>query len=662
MPIRETFWNIPHWAEIAQYIFGFLALAILAVGTAMRFRRWRQGRPAARLDQPLKRLGKALKHGLLQFRTASEPFPAVMHLSIFWGMLVLILGTALATVDWDVTHLFFNFQFLKDGIYVVYELTLDIFGLLLLLGLGLALYRRYLQRPARLHSDEDRPVQLWDDALTLALLVLIAISGYLVEGLRLAITQPEWGGWSPVGNAIAGLILAGGDPNNESLHLAIWITHIAVSFGVIAAIPFTKLFHAIAGPVNIFFHTTQPLGRLEPAHQSSAVGVSEWRHLTWKQLLDLEACIRCGRCQEACPAHASGAPLSPRALIQSLKEHVRHDNGGRSLHGDVVAAQALWSCTSCLACSSACPMFIEHLSTLVDLRRYLVYQGQVDPMLQDALANLGRYGNSFGKSDRRRAAWTRGLEPVIKDARKEAVETLWFVGDYASYHANLTEVTRSTAQLFQLAKLDFGLLYDGERNAGNDVRRAGEEGLFEMLRDDNTEQLDAAQFERIVTTDPHSFNTLKNEYGHNGGPAWEVLHHSQLLDEMIAEGRLTLKRKLDMKVTYQDPCYLGRYNGIYDAPRRVIHAAGCQMVEMPDHAENAQCCGAGGGHIWMEEGEGESRPSERRIEEIAAMPGVEALIVACPKDVAMFQDAIKTTGNEEKLQVLELVDVVHAAL
>jgi Fe-S oxidoreductase len=307
-------------------------------------------------------------------------------------------------------------------------------------------------------------------------------------------------------------------------------------------------------------------------------------------------------------------------------------------------------------------MFIEHMDTLVDLWRHLVYEGKVDQMLQEALANLGRYGNSFGKSDRRRAAWTRGLEQPIKDARKEPVETLWFVGDYASYYSNLTDVTLKTAQLFQAADLDFGLLYDGERNSGNDVRRAGEEGLFEMLRDDNLEQMKQAQFERIVTTDPHSFNTLKNEYHTNGEPNWEVLHHSQLLDQLLQSGKLELNRKLDMKVAFQDPCYLGRYNGIYDAPRRVIQATGCQLVELPDHAENALCCGAGGGHIWMEEGEGEARPSEQRIIDVARLQGVEAFIVACPKDVTMFQDAIKTTGNEDRLKVLELVDLVHAAL
>ncbi|MGD8603222.1 MAG: (Fe-S)-binding protein, partial [Anaerolineales bacterium] len=334
----------------------------------------------------------------------------------------------------------------------------------------------------------------------------------------------------------------------------------------------------------------------------------------------------------------------------------------RKLTDGVLSDDFLWACSTCLACDQECPLFIEHIAPLVDMRRHLVIEGRVDSMLQDALANLARYGNSFGKSDRRRAAWTKGLEPAIKDARKEAVETLWFVGDYASYHTGLAEITRKTAQIYQLADLDFGLLYDGERNAGNDVRRAGEEGLFDMLREDNLEQLKEAQFERIVTTDPHSYNTLKNEYSGNGDSAWDILHHSQLLDEMIVRGRLNPRRKLDWKVTYQDPCYLGRYNGIYDAPRRVIHAAGCQLIEMPDHAENAACCGAGGGHIWMEEGQEETRPSERRIEEIASMPGVEALIVACPKDVVMFQDAVKTTGNENRIQVMELVDVIHAAL
>jgi Fe-S oxidoreductase len=300
------------------------------------------------------------------------------------------------------------------------------------------------------------------------------------------------------------------------------------------------------------------------------------------------------------------------------------------------------------------------------MRRHLVIEGEMDSMLQDALANLGRYGNSFGQSDRMRAKWTQTIQPKIKDARREPVEYLWFVGDYASYSPTLTEITLKTAEVFQKAGIDFGILYESERNAGNDARRVGEEGLFEMLFEKNSAVLAKSKFKSIFTTDPHSYNTLKNEYpamgDANESNSYPVVHYSELLDELIASGQLKLSKKLDYTITYHDPCYLGRYNGIYDAPRRVIAATGCKLVEMPRNRERAFCCGAGGGHIWMEEGTVKERPSEMRIREAVALDGVKAFVVACPKDVTMYRDAVKTTGYEDHLAVKDLIELVHEAL
>jgi Fe-S oxidoreductase len=333
------------------------------------------------------------------------------------------------------------------------------------------------------------------------------------------------------------------------------------------------------------------------------------------------------------------------------------------LVGAAIPEAMLWSCTTCGACVRECPILIEHVDTIVDMRRYLVYEGHMDARLQEALANLGRYGNSFGQSDRARAKWTRALPAKIKDVRKEPVEYLWFVGDYASYSAGLTDITAMTAAVFEHAGVDFGILYEGERNAGNDVRRVGEEGLFEMLVEKNLDAIGKAKFKAIVTTDPHSYNALKNEYpAANGNGRYPVLHYTELLDQLIADGRLKFSKKLDYKVTYHDPCYLARYNGVYDAPRRVISATGCGLVEMPRHGDRTLCCGAGGGRIWMEEGEMTERPSESRIQEAAALAGVTDFVVACPKDVTMFRDAVKTTGYEARLVVKDLIQLVHEAL
>jgi Fe-S oxidoreductase len=307
-------------------------------------------------------------------------------------------------------------------------------------------------------------------------------------------------------------------------------------------------------------------------------------------------------------------------------------------------------------------VLIEHVDAIVDMRRYLVIEGHVDDMLQTALSNLGRYGNSFGQSPRKRAKWTKGIEPKIKNARKEPVEHLWFVGDYASYNASVIETTKTTAEVFREAGIDFGILYEAEQNAGNDARRVGEEGLFEMLVEKNTEAFAKAEFKSIITTDPHTYNTLKYEYPVENNGNHPILHYSELLEQLISSGQLKLNKKLDQNVTFHDPCYLGRYSGVYDAPRRVIEATGCQLVEMARSREKGFCCGAGGGRIYMEEAEVEERPAENRIREAAALPGVSTFVVACPKDLVMFKDAVKTSGLEEKIVVKDLIELVADAL
>jgi Fe-S oxidoreductase len=349
-------------------------------------------------------------------------------------------------------------------------------------------------------------------------------------------------------------------------------------------------------------------------------------------------------------------------LMINLRDHLKEQGRQeKSLVPDVITNQVLWACTTCYACDQECPLFIDHVTPIVNMRRHLVDQGSMDKMLQDALANFGRYGNSFGQSERMRAKWTQGVQPAVKDARREQVEYLWFVGDYASYSATLTDITRKTADVFQKTGLNFGILFDGERNAGNDVRRVGEEGLFEMLADKNSQALAKCKFETIVTTDPHTYNTLKNEYEWNGNRP-NILHYAELLDQMITSGQIKFSKKLNYKVTYHDPCYLGRYNGVYDAPRRVIEATGCELVEMPRHADRAFCCGAGGGRIWMDEKDVKERPSESRIREAVGLSGVQAFIVACPKDLTMYRDAVKTTGNEKDMLVKDLIELVHEAL
>ncbi len=671
-PLRETFWNIPHWAEIAQYALGTLAVLVCVYGIFLRVRKWRLGRDEALRGTWAGRIRSFMLYALAQVRVAADRFSGVMHLSIFWGMVVLFFGTALATIDWDVTRPLLHLRFLWGSFYLGYELLLDLFGLVTLAGLTLALYRRYVRRAPRLAS-EAVPTFVWDDAYLLGNLLLIIITGFLIEGVRIAARVPPWRAWSPVGAGLAA-VFAGLSPAALSrLHFGLWSVHGLLAFLFVASIPFTKAFHLISAPVNIFFRDAAPPGALKHGGETGAETIADF---SWKQLLELEACTWCGRCQEVCPAYASGFPLNPKTLIMKLDAQLLRTSPGRRhnphpghppqpLHGTVVTPSELWSCTTCAACAEVCPVFVGHPAVVVELRRFLVGQGTMDGRLQAALMNLTRYGNSFGQSERARAKWTQGLGFDIPDARRRPVEYLWFTGDYAAFDPRVQAITRATARIFRTAELDVGILYEGERNAGNDVRRVGEEGLFEALREKNLQALEKAQFQKVVTTDPHTYHALKHEYGAGDGSAADgtprVLHGTELLDTLLATRRLRIRKRLNATATYHDPCFLGRYNGVYAPPRRVLEALGITLREMPRNRQRSYCCGAGGGRIWMEETPGiKERPAESRVREAARL-GVDTLIVACPKDYVMFQDALKTTGLEGRLVIRDVMELVDEA-
>jgi Fe-S oxidoreductase len=304
----------------------------------------------------------------------------------------------------------------------------------------------------------------------------------------------------------------------------------------------------------------------------------------------------------------------------------------------------------------------EHLALITRMRRHLVTRGDLSPRLQDTLQALGRYGNAFGQSPKMRARWTQGLGFTVKDIRRERAEYLWFVGDDASYDPAAREATRALARVLHHAGVDVGILYDVESASGNDVRRVGEEGLFETLVEKNLAAMQKCEFRAILTADPHAYNTLKNEYPQYGA-RWPVVHYSELLDELFTAQRLTATRPPRGRVTYHDPCYLGRYNGIYDAPRRVLRAAGAAVIELPRSRQHAYCCGAGGGRNWMEDAPAvKERPAESRVREAATLPLVQTLVVACPKELPMFRDAVKTTGLEGRLAVHDLAEIVAEAV
>jgi Fe-S oxidoreductase len=670
MPERFDYWGIPPSWRPDLIVYSIMALA--AIILLFRFYQraslwWQVGRYEMRWDKLHIRVGRFISYAIFQIKILRQRYPGIMHVALAWSFFVFFLGTALATLD---SHFF---KFLIGNPYLFYKLILDTFTIFFLIGAGMAIYRRYFQKPPRLTFGGGFT---W----SLILIILIVLGGLTAESLRLAVEKPAWAWWAPVGWSLAQLWIVTG-ASAESLtawHAGIWGFHLLIIAATLITLPVGTLVHVLIGPLNAFFSKLdRPVGQLQTSAlnaKGEPIYPKELTDLTWKQLLDSDACTECGRCQDSCPAYAAGTPLSPKQLILSIRNTLHKDgpalarmrnNSGSvdkavtPLIGNAITDDILWSCTSCGACVRECPVLIEHVDTIVDMRRYLVIEGRMDSMLQDALANLGRYGNSFGQSDRMRARWTQTIQPKIKDARREPVEYLWFVGDYASYNATLSDITQKTADVFQRAGLDYGILYDGERNAGNDVRRVGEEGLFEMLVEKNKAVMAKSTYKAIITTDPHTYNTLKNEYQLDGTP---VLHYTELLDQLMSSGKIKLNHQPGPKVTFHDPCYLGRYNGVYDPPRRVLSAIGCNLIEMPRNRDRAFCCGAGGGRIWMEEGTVKERPSEARINEAIKLDGVQVFVVACPKDLTMFRDAVKTTGQENRIVVKDIIELVHDAL
>ena len=664
MPEHLEYWGIPHqWGSpnILVYSVMFLAGAILILRFFLRARLWwKVGRPEPRWNKLFTRLYNLIKYSIVQTRLLRQKYPGIMHVSLAWSFFVFFLGTALATIN---THFF---HFLKGSVFSFYKLTLDLFTVVFIVGAVLAIYRRYVTKPDRLTYG---PQFTW----TLVLLIIIVLGGITTESLRLAVEQPVNIAWSPLGGLLAQGFLATGASDTAliNLHLGVWLVHLFTAAITIITLPVGSLLHVLTGPMNIFFaELDRPVGQLPPTptdREGQPVYVSKLNELSWKQILNGDACTECGRCQDVCPAFGAGYPLNPKDLMLGIREifESSKSSNGKSvdqslLENSKLSKEVLWSCTTCAACITECPVLVEHIDTIVEIRRHLVIEGQIDSELQDALTNLGRYGNSFGQSPRKRAKWTEEVDPPIKDATRETVEYLWFVGDYASYNPALAEMTVKTANVFNQAGLDFGVMYKGENHAGNDVRRVGEEGLFEMLVEKNLSALQRCNYQTLVTTDPHSFNTLLNEYPFS--EPQNILHYSQLLAKLIKDGKLQFSNPLNYRVTYHDPCYLGRYNGIYDDPRFVIKATGCELIEMPRNRDLALCCGAGGGRIWMEEGKVQERPSESRIREAAELAGVQQFIVSCPKDITMYKDAVKTTGHEANMVVKDLIELVLEAL
>ncbi|MDR2366078.1 MAG: 4Fe-4S dicluster domain-containing protein [Zoogloeaceae bacterium] len=646
-------------------------------GIVGAIRKYQRGQPAPGFPGWTAGVGKLcadiLTHRTLRRRDA---FAGMAHAAIFFGFALLFVGTAIITLEYDILKPLFGITYWKGAFFRFFGLTLDLAGLSVLAGLLLMMWRRGVRQPEKLDyrrayagEAKARPAaRKWkrEDWIFLIALFVIIATGFAQEGLRHAMERPDWSVWEPAGHWLGALFSV---LDKDTLHQARvmnWWFHGLAALTFLVALPWYKAKHILAALGSLAARDPLALRRLPKAREGAAAGVGKIADFSWKDLLDLDACAKCGRCHEACPARAAGYPLSPRDFILDLRLHNNVAKGrdlpGKRLIGDVIDPETLWSCRTCGACLEICPVGIEHPVKIVKMRRQLVESDQIDPLLRATLDTIGASGNSFGEPARKRAAWTRELEFTIKDARKESADLLWFVGDQASFDPRNQQVSRTVARLFRAAKVDFGLLYDGEKTAGNDVRRIGEEGLFESLVEHNLGEMARAKaFRRVVTTDPHTFNTLCNEYP-EFGEITPVVHYTELLRDLLECGALVVKKPLGLTVTLHDPCHLGRLNRRYDAPRRVLEQIGCRLTEMPRNRDNSFCCGAGGGRIWIPDRPGSQKPAELRMREAAALGRIDVFVTCCPKDLTMFEDARKTAGLEKDFVVEDIADLVAKAV
>lgn len=603
----------------------------------------RRAYPTARSDQPAERLGGVLVAVGLHRKLLERPLSGTIHALIFVSFFVLFT----VTIEAFGSRLFPGFSLKPVGGETWIAWLQDIFAVLMLVGVGLAMVNRYWIRPARFEGSD--PI----DALLIYVLIILIVATQLLES-AFAAASP----WRPVASAL-GVALQPMFGNPAALGSASAWLHMAAILAFLVYIPGSKHRHMFLAAPALYFRNLQPKGQLPtvPAKRAGqgAKTLSDW---DWKQEIDLLSCTECGRCQAVCPAFAAGLPLSPKTLITDLRDALLAGEDQQPVIDQWVDESTLWACTTCRACMEVCPIGIEHVPKIVDLRRTLIEDGRVSKDLQTALTNFGRAGNSMGKPARMRPKWTKDLPFAIKDARAEAVDLLWFVGDFASYDPRAQQVTQHVARLLHAAGVDFGILYEAERNSGNDVRRAGEEGLFEQLAQENIAALSACRFNRIMTTDPHGLNALRNDYIQFGG-SFDVSHHTTILHGLVSGGRLAISPTLPPStVTYHDPCYLGRYNGEFDAPRELIRLAGHRLHDMRRCRENSFCCGAGGGRIWQNDEGTKERPSENRIREALTIEDVRIFAVACPKDKVMYSAAVNALGVEQRLAVLDVAELM----
>lgn len=670
-----------YWLRIVLFfIIAGYSVYLFAAALHKKYEYVMLGQPEDRADHPGERLRFFVRNVLGQGKVLAEP-AGIGHFVIFWGFIILSFGT----LDFMAFNIFgAHLPGMGDAPWFLF--LHELFSLLVIVALAVALYRRYVVKPMRLDNT-------FSAYLILYLILGLIVTDLLAAGLNGALLHQTHGWAAPIATLL-GHAFAGGNPALlvALRELLIW-AHLLILFGFLVYIPRSKHLHMIAAMFNVYFRKSRPVGQLKKLdledESVEEFGVGRVDQFTWKQLLDGYACTECGRCHVNCPATLSGKPLSPKYLILKLRDHLTEvgdrllaerkgqptDLGAPQaevaataegvelpqLIGDVYTEEEIWACTTCRACEEACPVFNEHVDKIIDMRRYLVLtEGQASAEVNRAFSNLERQSNEWGQNRNTRADWAKGLDvPVMAEVEGE-VEYLYYVGSAASFDPRNQKIAQAFVRLLKEAGGSFAILGNEEESDGDSARRLGNELLFQTLAEANIELFQAYNVKKIVTTDPHAYNTLKNEYPAFGFEG-EVLHATELLARLIDEGRLKPSKEVKQVVTYHDSCYLGRYNGIYDAPRYILgKIPGITLVEMERNRNKGMCCGAGGGSMWKEESIGE-RINGMRTEQ-ALQTGCTAIATACPYCMTMLIDGTKQKGVEDEISTYDVVELLNMAV
>jgi len=683
---REFYFNVggPHgFMRWGIYIFMFAAVFYLIYQIVKKVKVWRYGKGELRTDFPEKRLWAVIKYWFLQAKILKEKYAGIMHATIFFGFVVLFIVTLIIVVQEDFTGLFFGHHFIHGKFYIIWSLFGDVFGLVVLIGLIMAIYRRYITKPTRLDTQAT-------DTFALALITLIILTGFFNEAMRIAMTGfPSFEAVSsPVGWVLAypfSLINAG---VLQGTHYINWWVHMLAAFVFIGLVASDKLGHILISALNIYYgnlknenpDTKYSVPVIDPAEFETAetFGVSQVEEYTWKQLMDGDACTRCGRCQDNCPAWLTEKPLSPKKMINDVKDNMDERIPKLLLADDPAAvettplidgsvlADEFWSCTNCGACMEACPVNIEHVPKMIDMRRYKVLmEGDMAPELQTSFMNMENNFNPYGFAFAERGDWIPEELGVKTLAEDPEVDYVYFVGCAASYDKRNQKVGIALLNILKKAGYKVGVLGGEEACCGDSAMRGGNEYLFHALATQNLELFKAYGVKKIITACPHGYNTLKKEYrefakvgiGSDGEKLeydFEVYHHTEIIADLIKNGQIKMKEELNEKITYHDSCFLGRYNSIYNQPRYIINSIpGTDFVEMSRHHDKSFCCGAGGARMWIEEHLG-TRINQFRTKD-AQSSGATRIGTACPFCLTMLSDG----ANELDIQNLETFDIAE---